>query len=359
MSTITALARPGRGAGPRPVPWRRMLWVTWRQHRLPLAGLAALFGVAAAYLLVTGLRMRDAYAAVTSCRPAGSGICLQLADSFQNTYAPLVQSTGFFLQFLPGLVGVFIGAPLLARELETGTFRYAWTQGFGRTRLTVAKLVLLGVAVTAVAGAFSVLVSWYSWPLTSGVEHANPVDVMDPTVFDLLGVAFAAWTLAAFAIGALAGVLIRRVVPAMAASAAAWGGLLLLTGGVLRQRYLEPATTPIRYLSPKTLSRVHGLVLGFQWARGGRPATLAALNDRLPAIHVRAIDAFSFEPIGFRPHVHVDPFQYLRRHGYTLEAVYQPDTRFWTFQWIEAGWLLVLALLLLGATVWLVRRRAG
>jgi hypothetical protein len=35
-------------------------------------------------------------------------------------------------------------------------------------------------------------------------------------VFDLHGVAFAAWTLAAFAIGALAGMLIGRVVPAMA-----------------------------------------------------------------------------------------------------------------------------------------------
>ena len=39
--------------------------------------------------------------------------------------------------------------------------------------------------------------------------------------FDLRGIAFAAWTLAAFAIGALAGVLIRRVLPAMFATLAA------------------------------------------------------------------------------------------------------------------------------------------
>ena len=32
---------------------------------------------------------------------------------------------------------------MLARELETGTFRYAWTQGFGRWRWTLAKLAPL------------------------------------------------------------------------------------------------------------------------------------------------------------------------------------------------------------------------
>jgi LPXTG-motif cell wall-anchored protein len=36
---------------------------------------------------------------------------------------------------------------------------------------------------------------------------------------------------------------------------------------------------------------------------------------------------------------------------------YQPDSRYWPFQWIETGWLTALALLLLGATLWLLRRR--
>ena len=38
-------------------------------------------------------------------------------------------------------------AAVLARELETGTFRYAWTQGFGRRRWALAKLVLLAVVL--------------------------------------------------------------------------------------------------------------------------------------------------------------------------------------------------------------------
>ena len=51
-------------------------------------------------------------------------------------------------------------------------------------------------------------------------------------------------------------------------------------------------------------------------------------------------------------------WQYLIQHGYTQVTNYQPATRFWAFQWIEAGWLFGLSVLLLAVTLWLVRRRA-
>src|SRR6185437_9941067 len=62
-------------------------------------------------------------------------------------------------------------------------------------------------------------------------------------VFDLSGVAFAAWTLAAFAIGALAGMLIRRVVPAIVATLVAYAALAFAAGGFLRLHYLAPLVT--------------------------------------------------------------------------------------------------------------------
>ena len=61
----------------------------------------------------------------------------------------------------PALLGAFTGPAVLARELETGTFRYAWTQGIGRSRWTIAKLVLLGAALTILAWAFSQLYDWF------------------------------------------------------------------------------------------------------------------------------------------------------------------------------------------------------
>ena len=116
-------------------------------------------------------------------------------------------SNGIILQVLPVLIGAFVGAPVLARELETGTFRYAWTQGFGRWRWTLAKLVPLAAGGDGRRRLFSLLLSWYYQPYfaTGNRPLAVPSDPVQPGLFDLRGVAFAAWTLAAFAIGALAG----------------------------------------------------------------------------------------------------------------------------------------------------------
>jgi hypothetical protein len=126
--------------------------------------------------------------------------------------------------------------------LETGTFRYAWTQGFGRRRWAVARLVLLAVVVIAAAGAFGALLTWYYQPFLSsnqslGLPRTTP---FAPALFDLRGVGFPAWTLAAFAIGALAGMLIRRVVPAIATTLVIYAGLAFAAGGFLRAHYLTP-----------------------------------------------------------------------------------------------------------------------
>ena len=59
LSTATMPTRARHDASLRPLPWRRMAWVTWRQHRLTLAGVVALLGAAGAYLLITGLPMHD------------------------------------------------------------------------------------------------------------------------------------------------------------------------------------------------------------------------------------------------------------------------------------------------------------
>ncbi|HXP21066.1 MAG TPA: hypothetical protein VN840_15595 [Streptosporangiaceae bacterium] len=349
MTTLTVPEKAGRDAKLRPVPWRKMAWVTWRQHRLMLAGAAALFGAAAGYLLITGLQMHHAYAAVAACRPAGSGICRQATDNFLRTYAPGVGPVLGLLQVIPPLIGAFAGAPVLAREFETGTFRYAWTQGFGRARWTVAKLAPLAVALAVAAGAFSAVVSWYIQPIFGAGDDNGP---LYPTIFDLRGVALAAWTLAAFAIGALAGIAIRRVIPAMFITFTAWAGLAFVTGWFLRRHYEAPliTTNPNVPYPAWVISQV--------WTRGGSPASLSMINQALQRVDIRAVTLGDFQPGPATP-ANIDPVHYLIQHGYTQLTTYQPDSRFWPFQWIEGGWLLVLSLLLIGATVWLVRRRAA
>jgi hypothetical protein len=162
----------------------------------------------------------DAHAAAATCRPTGSDGCSDLISRFNEMNKVLWW--GYVLQAAPALIGTFVGAPVPARELETGTFRYAWTQGFGRWRWALAKLVTLAVVV---AGALSLVFSWYYRPYLATGNDALSLLHWSPfagALFNVRGVAFAAWTVAAFALGALAGA--RGVGPIGPAPQRAWPG---------------------------------------------------------------------------------------------------------------------------------------
>jgi hypothetical protein len=233
--------------------------------------------------------------------------------------------------------------------MENGTFRYAWTQGFGRRRWALAKLMSLAVVVAAAAGALSVLFSWYYQPfIADGLS--NPLSAL---VFDLRGgIAFAEWTLLAFAIGALAGMLIRRVVAAIVTTLAAYAGLAFVVGMFLRQHYLTPLVTTNPNVSASAM-------ITSQWGtKGGKLAWTGALPpfNLLPANCPPPPPPGP--PSGPKSAPTREAFLQCLPHGYTAWTSYQPVSRFWSFQFIEGGWLLALSLLLLAATVWLVRRRA-
>jgi len=355
MTAMATPARPARDVRLRPVPWRGMAWVSWRQHRATLAGLVAVLGVTGLYLYVTGLHLRHDVAAYGEMFTANGSGKMEMTP------------TAALLQVLPALIGAFVGAPVLARELETGTFRYTWTQGFGRERWAAAKLAQIAVAVTVVAGAFGFLFSWCYEPIIGVRQGLSPLMAI---TFDLRGVAFAGWALVAFAIGVLAGVLIRRVVPAMFTTLAAWSGLAVVTGAYLRPHYETPlVTSGFRPLSA-------AWVIGQRWTLHGKPVSLSTVDQvlhKLGAIEV-APGVFGAAPGGSGQtgggfgqtasqaspaSRNVNPVPYLIHHGFAQLTTYQPASRFWPFQWIEAGWLLALSLLLIAATIWLVRRHAA
>jgi hypothetical protein len=347
-TTLTAPLRKREDVSLRPLPWRRMAWVTWHQHRVALTGVAVALAGIGIYTWMLGLQLHHAYAAELACHPAGSDACLQLTSGFNSPGGFL--TNGWILQLVPALIGAFVGAPVLAREMETGTYRYAWTQGFGRWRWALAKLAGLAVMVTAAAGAISMLFSWYYQPYFGESNEARDLTQLAslaPSLFDLRGLAFGAWTLAAFAIGALAGMLIRRVVPAIVATLVAYAGLAIATGAWLRAHYLAPIVT--RSLNvPSSV-----WIVSQSWTKGGETVNQAALYQVLQGAPAQVSGK------GGGPNLHaLVAWQYLIQHGYIQVTSYQPATRFWAFQWMEAGWLLGLSLLLIAVTVWLVRRRA-
>ncbi len=350
MTTLTTRSVPvhrDEDASLQPLPWRRMAWVTWRQHRVALVGLAVLLGALAVYLWLQGRQMHAAYGMALACHPASSGACVTAMNDVTSTYNHTArQLLPLLLQAIPALIGAFLGAPVLARELETGTFRYAWTQGFGRWRWTLAKLVSLAVLAAAAAELFSLLFSWYYQPFFADGQTNS----LAASTFDLRGVAFACWTLVAFAIGGFAGALIRRVVPALVATLAIYAGVVFVVGVFLRQHYLTPL------IARQQSVPLSAWVTGNWGTKGGR--TLFSFTGQ-PSYNLIA----QFCPSGLTVKPSTGPglvggfAQCLGQHGYTLWATYQPASRFWPFQVIEGGWLIALSMLLIAATACLVRRR--
>ena len=354
MTALTTPARRGEDdARLRPVPWRRMAGVTWRQHRIALASVAVLLGGLAAWLWTIGTPLHNAYAAAVACHPASSAACQNLVVAFNisadNHFMGSKGPGGVLLQLVPALIGAFVGAPVLARELETGTFRFAWTQGFGRCRWALAKLAGLAVVLAAATAAFGALVSWYYQPEFATASQVPGLYQDSPlvTLFSLREITFPAWTLAAFSIAALAGMLIRRVVPAIVAALAVYAGLAFAVAGLLREHYLTPLVTSTSFLPGASTAWVIS-----QWStKDGRFAFSGNPPGSLVSQFCSAVPPDKIGPLGFAP--------CLAQHGYTQWTSYQPATRFWPFQWIEGGWLLVLSALLIAVTIWLVRRRAA
>jgi ABC-type transport system involved in multi-copper enzyme maturation permease subunit len=341
--TATALASIPTGTV-RPVPWRQLAWVAWRRYRTTLVAVVGLIAVMAVFLLARGHQMRDAYATVQACAPQATAKCGFAYSVFRDTYASTGPLAAVFV-WMPAIIGAFAGAPLLARELESGTFRYAWTQGAGRTRWMVSLTAAGVLGVAAVAAAFGLLISWYQEPLfTSGIEQR-----MHASVFPVIGIAVVGWALAAFALGVFFGLLTRRVLPALAIALAVWTGMAFLVAGVLRPNYAAPLVTSKLEL-PVTAFPVEQW-----WTKGGVRVTDAQINQVLQAV---GIQGYGVGNVQVSPGSNsVDPVQYLLQHGYTQLTSYQPNGRYWGFQWIEFGWLTILSALLLGASIWLLRRR--
>ncbi len=297
--TDTVTETPVRPSPPARPSLRQLAWVVWRQHRTAVLAITAVLLICALIMLWEGLRMHADFRQLdlADCLPGLSHQgphCSTRVDAFGHDQNRATQLTACFLP-LPVLFGLFLGAPLLAREYESGSFRFAFTQGVGRTRWLVTKLLLLG-AFTLVA------------------------------------------TLA-FTLGVLVGALVRRTVAAIAVTLAAWIGVVVLAIAVLRAHLLPPLTA------------LNSTVPGQPWIL--TDTWTSPTGQRLTTTQVSDLQ-YNAALAGHK----LDNLQYLAQKGYHQVMTYQPASRFWPFQWIETSALALLAAGFAAAAVWLIRRRA-
>lgn len=362
MATMTARVEPSSGPGAVRLPG--LTWVVWRQHRAALAGLLLIVGLGAVAIIVTGLPIHKTYDSFISnhCMyPSGTNACGNLANQFANyKEGPLPIA----LHVVPVLMGVFLGAPLLAREIEAGTFRFAWTQEAGRTRWLLANLLLLGLAVAVVCVALGLLAVWWLHPFDVVGDSSR----WQPGEFDVAPAALAGWGLLAFAAGVLAGALIKRTVQAMAATAVAVAAVLGLFWFKLDDLMLSiapatahanpivpigltgPGPSAINSWTPGILGHASGrwLVSGWYTQSGGTPMT-ARTYGRITDV---LFGGGNSKPAPA-------PMRWLAAHHDAFMVTYQPGTRFWDFQLAAAALLILLALALAATAVTLIRRRGA
>ena len=297
----------------------------WRLHRNQAYIAAAALAALTCLLLFTGIAMAHDYRSfLASCQTTRScGHAARLLFRGDSAITTLVDAT----MAVPALLGLFWGAPLLARELEAGTHNLAWTQGVTR-RSWLSRNVLWALAAAAVWGAaMAALVTWWRGP-----QNAVGVPARLATfTFDIQGIAPAAYSVFAVALGIAAGSIFKRVLPAMAVTVTAFAGLRFLIAEYARPRYLTAITRSLPPYSgwapPAGSWNVSNATLG----PNGRNYTAGISYQDTPA----ACRAVGQQSNRFP--------SCLSSHGFHTLITYQPASRFWALQGIEAGIFIALA----------------
>jgi hypothetical protein len=344
-----------------------MTWLAWRQFRLSGAAVYVLLvAFAAAFALVS--------------LPDLTGATLVETLSVGGSAATLYGVGVLAMLALPAIIGVFWGAPLVARELENGTHRLVWTQSISRTRWLATKVGVVGLAALAGTAAVTALVTWWCGPIDdalnagarSGSGFLEQVR-MQPVIFAARGIVPIGYTAFAFALGVAAGAVIRRTVPAMALTLVVFIAFGIAAPKLRAQLGATERTTAITAenmrglgvsgITPSGAPRgpVEFVTVAIDspgaWEIANETVRAGVVQDELPLWVVGCVPQREFGP----PGVKSDPgcFDRLAREGYQQRVAYMPASRYWTLQAIEATGFLVLAGLLLGGCFWWVRHRVS
>lgn len=334
-----------------------MIRFTWLRFRAQAAIACGLLVIVAVILAVTGFHMAAVYnAAVAPCQSRGD--CAAALHAFppgpDRTIWALMDA---LVVAAPGLIGIFWGAPLVAREFETGTFRLAWTQGISRTRWLAAKLGVVGAVSMLVAGLLSALVTWWSRPL----GQASLLDRLTLGSFHAGGIVPVGYTAFAFALGVTAGLLIRRTLPAMAVTLVIFAGVQFAVPVYVQPHLLPPVTTT----APLNVASV------VEWGvtDAGQPGGGSLFVMTVPSVPGAWLVSSEIVTPAGRP-AGTEPATAACGDNATLQScqtyvaglhlrqvlTYQPASRYWPLQWLETAIYLAVALLLAGLCFLRIRR---
>ena len=345
----------------------------WLQTRLQALGALGVLGVLVVVATVTGIQMSHLYDTLVAHCQTG---CDLATSQFLAHDTFLQNALTLLVRLIPPVFGIFWGAPLVARELESGSFRLAWTQSVPRSRWLIAKLATGVAATTVVMGLLMLTVTW--WYRAIDKAGTNQYDVFDAR--DLAPIGYAVF---AFAAGAFIGAVVRRTLPAMAATLG-----VAVFSRIATMLWVRPHLLPPRHL---TISLLTADQFGFMSrnggavqlvARGSAPGNSWTLSShfltsdghRATASQLASFVRQHCPAIGPPPGAPgpsggarvpvpekvLEGVQACRAQAaqtFHLAVSYQPAGRYWALQWLELGVFLALAALCVAGCYWWVTRR--
>jgi hypothetical protein len=325
-----------------------MIWLTWRQARIQfLSAAIALVVLAVAYGL-TGPGLSHLYATY------GAHPAVFLAQVRTGGYPLLYFAGGAVMYLTPLIIGAFWGAPMIARELEAGTHRLAWNQSVARDRWLLAKLGIGGLAAMVFAGLAGLMLTWWAAPIDKAGGFpvgTSQLSKFQPMVFGTRGIVPIGAAALAFAIGVCAGLLLRRTIPAMAVTLGLFAALLVAMPLwvsphlITPAQYTRPVTANLTTMQMTGSGQINDPVTGLPgaWILSDQIITRAGTVFTLPGVPAcqTGTQAQCDAWLAAQP---------LRQH-----VVYQPASRYWTFQLLETLIWLVIAVSLAGLSGWRIR----
>lgn len=319
-----------------------MTWLIWRQHRTEVCVLGLLVGMFGIALLVLGTQAHDLFPGGPAQCAGQAGISEDCVASFRQLDEKYGNVENLLAAFylVPVVIGAFLGAPLLARELEDGTWQLAWTQAVPRMRWLAAKLAALAGVTVTLTGMFTAVLTWFRQPFDAW-EGRFQYDA-----FDVEGLVPVAYALFAFGVATAAGAILRRSLPAFGVAFGAFLAARMSVALLARPAYATPLTAmePVGVGGAKERP-VHS---NASWIieHGYADATGRRLSST---------EYYDLEAAANRAGTNLN--QFLHAQDIQQFKVYHPADRFWTFQLIEAALFLAGAAILIGVVAWRVRRR--
>jgi hypothetical protein len=342
-----------------------MIWLTWRQLRIQAAAVYALVAAAAITLAITGPRL---------VRLAGTDgkIFDRLTQGDRNLFF-----TGIIVMAVaPAVIGVFWGAPMVARELEAGTHRLVWNQSVTRSRWLAIKLGITALASALAVGALSLAVTWWSEPVDGAVSqtHGSLPARLTPVTFAMRGIVPISYAVFALVLGVAIGLVVRRPVPAMAITLVLYIFVQIAVPLWVRPHLAAPVTEKASFsrqrmdgislsdsgkamrITLNTGSQGNWVLTNETIDAHGRPTALPSwMNTCLPPPPAPGPDR---AVVTEAPPIE-NCLTRLNAEGYRQHIVYQPAGRFWRLQWTEAAMFVALSGLLAWFSFWWIRRRVS